>query len=72
MIRVAAARSSIRMFSSGACARQSARPAPSDVAGTRWRAHTWCIGTVPGIEMPMLASRPATASDTRAAVVTTT
>ena len=35
IIFVAATRSSIRMFSSGAWARQSARPAPSVVAGTR-------------------------------------
>ena len=60
IIFVAATRSSIRMFSSGACARQSARPAPSVVAGTRCCAQTWYIGTVPGNATPMLAVIPVT------------
>ena len=57
-------RSSIRMFSSGACRFASARPAPSIVAGTRCGAQTWYIGTVPGIDTPMLAGLPVTSSDT--------
>ena len=50
MIRVAVARSSIRTFSFGAWASQSSRAAPRVVSGTRSRAHTWCIGTVPAID----------------------
>ena len=57
----------MRMFSSGACARQSPRPAPSEVAGTRCRAHTCAIGTVPAIDTPMTGSSPVTASEARAA-----
>ena len=51
VIRVAVARSSIRTFSSGAWASQSSRAAPSDRRPARGRAaHTWYIGTVPGID----------------------
>ena len=71
IIFVAATRSSIRMFSSGACARQSARPAPSVVAGTRCCAQTWYIGTVPGKATPMLALIPVTSEETAAAAWTT-
>ncbi len=54
-MRVAVARSSMRMFSFGAWASQSSRPAPSVVHGTRSAAHTWNIGTVPAIDTEYVA-----------------
>ena len=51
---------------------QENRPAPSVVAGTRCRSQTWNMGTVPAMLTPMVAGRPATSDETRAAVAITT